>query len=117
MQPAPPILFPSLSLDTSRLFPARGASPLSRLYGPRRLPSVTPCRNADMGGQVGQLRAQLLRSEQEKELMRMTLQEEKEEREKAQKQVGCAHVIRLGGEALMYAVWADVPFPDFFRAV
>jgi hypothetical protein len=38
--------------------------------------------------QINNLRAQLLRSEQEKELMRVKLQEEKLEREKAQKQVG-----------------------------
>lgn len=38
--------------------------------------------------QTNTLRAQLLRSEQEKELMRVKLEEERLEREKAQKQVG-----------------------------
>lgn len=38
--------------------------------------------------QINALRAQLLRSEQEKELMRSKLAEEKQQREKAQKQVG-----------------------------
>lgn len=50
----------------------------------------TPCRVAELkevGGQIGQLRAQLLRSEQEMHLMRSKLEEEKTEREKAQKQV------------------------------
>ncbi len=37
--------------------------------------------------QINHLRAQLLRSEQEKELMRVKLQEEQAERQKAQKQV------------------------------
>ncbi len=37
--------------------------------------------------QINNLRAQLLRSEQEKELMRVKLQEEQQQREKAQKQV------------------------------
>jgi hypothetical protein len=41
--------------------------------------------------QIGQLRGQLLHSEQEKELMRLKLEQERLEREKAQKQVrgGC----------------------------
>ena len=38
--------------------------------------------------QIGHLRGQLLRSEQDKELMRIKLEEEIAEREKAQKQVG-----------------------------
>ena len=41
-----------------------------------------------MSEHISHLRAQLLWSEQEKELMRIKLQEEKVEREKAQKQVG-----------------------------
>lgn len=40
-----------------------------------------------MDEQIGHLRAQLLRSEQDRELMRVKLEEETAEREKAQKQV------------------------------
>jgi molecular chaperone GrpE (heat shock protein) len=43
--------------------------------------------NKEVHGQIAQLRAQLLRSEQEMQLMRTKLEEEKTEREKAQKQV------------------------------
>jgi hypothetical protein len=46
-----------------------------------------PYRNADVEEQIGHLRAQLLRSEQDKDLMRVKLEEETAEREKAQKQV------------------------------
>ncbi|KAJ9530112.1 hypothetical protein QJQ45_023377, partial [Haematococcus lacustris] len=42
--------------------------------------------SAEVVGQIGHLRGQLLRSEQENELMRIKLEEEKQEREKAQKQ-------------------------------
>ena len=49
-----------------------------------------------MEEQINNLRAQLLRSEQEKELMRVKLQEEKLEREKAQKQVGTGAAERIG---------------------
>ena len=49
-----------------------------------------------MGGQVAQLRAQLLRSEQEMHLMRSKLEEERTEREKAQKQVGGGGGQRVG---------------------
>lgn len=45
------------------------------------------CRNADVEEQIGHLRAQLLRSEQDNELMRIKLEQETAEREKAQKQV------------------------------
>jgi hypothetical protein len=40
--------------------------------------------------QISHLRAQLLRSEQDNELMRIKLEQETAEREKAQKQVCCA---------------------------
>ena len=43
--------------------------------------------------QINVLRAQLLRSEQEKELMRVKLQEEQLQREKAQKEVTTAAMI------------------------
>lgn len=46
------------------------------------------CRNADVEAQISHLRAQLLRSEQDNELMRIKLEQETAEREKAQKQVG-----------------------------
>lgn len=46
------------------------------------------CSNADVEAQIGHLRAQLLRSEQDNELMRIKLEQETAEREKAQKQVG-----------------------------
>ena len=45
------------------------------------------------------MRAQLLRAEQEKELMRVKLEEEVAEREKAQRQVEAAKKIMLGGAA------------------
>lgn len=45
------------------------------------------CSNADVEQQIGHLRAQLLRSEQDNELMRVKLEAETAEREKAQKQV------------------------------
>lgn len=67
--------------------------------------ALVPCDgSAELGseleGQIGSLRGQLLRSEQEKELMRIKLQEEKTEREKAQKQVRC----RAVGQARI-SVW------------
>lgn len=43
-------------------------------------------RNADVEEQISHLRAQLLRSEQDNELMRIKLEQETAEREKAQKQ-------------------------------
>jgi hypothetical protein len=49
---------------------------------------VALCSNADVECQIGHLRAQLLRSEQDNELMRIKLEQETAEREKAQKQVG-----------------------------
>jgi hypothetical protein len=49
---------------------------------------ILRCRDTDVVEQIGHLRAQLLRSEQDKELMRIKLEEEIAEREKAQKQVG-----------------------------
>lgn len=49
-----------------------------------------PCRNAEVEEQISHLRAQLLRSEQDNELMRIKLEQETAEREKAQKQVCCA---------------------------
>jgi hypothetical protein len=48
---------------------------------------TTRCRHADEA-QISHLRAQLLRSEQDNELMRIKLEQETAEREKAQKQVG-----------------------------
>lgn len=48
---------------------------------------VAVCRNADVEEQISHLRAQLLRSEQDNELMRIKLEQETAEREKAQKQV------------------------------
>jgi hypothetical protein len=53
---------------------------------------VCSCSNADVECQIGHLRAQLLRSEQDNELMRIKLEQETAEREKAQKQVGCYHL-------------------------
>lgn len=49
---------------------------------------------SDVEEKIGVLRAQLLRSEQEKELMRIKLEEETAEREKAQKQVCCSVLLR-----------------------
>ncbi len=43
--------------------------------------------SAEVEEQIAQLRGQLLHSEQEKDLMRLKLEQEKSEREKAQKQV------------------------------
>lgn len=43
--------------------------------------------SAEVEEQIGHLRGQLLRSEQEMELMRIKLEEEKKERQKAQDQV------------------------------
>ncbi|GAX77261.1 hypothetical protein CEUSTIGMA_g4707.t1 [Chlamydomonas eustigma] len=54
--------------------------------------------NKEVHGQIAQLRAQLLRSEQEMQLMRTKLEEEKTEREKAQKQAEMAKKIMLGGQ-------------------
>ena len=51
------------------------------------LSPLPPCRNADVEAQISHLRAQLLRSEQDNELMRIKLEQETAEREKAQKQV------------------------------
>jgi hypothetical protein len=45
------------------------------------------CRNADVEEHISHLRAELLRSEQDNELMRIKLEQETAEREKAQKQV------------------------------
>jgi hypothetical protein len=57
---------------------------------------AAPLSNSEVEEQLVHLRAQLLRAEQEKELMRVKLEEEVAEREKAQKQVGRA----LWGAAL-----------------
>lgn len=54
-----------------------------------------PCRNADVAEQIEHLRGHLLRSEQDNELMRVKLEEEKAEREKAQKQAELAKKMML----------------------
>lgn len=52
------------------------------------LPCCSPLNsNAEVEEQISQLRSQLLHIEQEKELMRIKLEEEVAEKEKAQKQV------------------------------
>lgn len=53
--------------------------------------------------QIAHLRAQLLRMEQEKELMRIKLEEEKVEREKAQKQVRARWGRRAGEQGVCKA--------------
>ncbi len=66
-----------------------------------------PCyhSNADVEQQIGHLRAQLLRSEQDNELMRIKLEQETAEREKAQKQA-CA----LDGSCTMHMpLCVDMP--------
>ena len=52
--------------------------------------------HGDVVAQIEHLRGEMLRSEQEKELMRVKLQEEVAEREKAQKQVEVAKAIMRG---------------------
>ena len=88
-----------------------------------------PCyhSNADVEQQIGHLRAQLLRSEQDNELMRIKLEQETAEREKAQKQAcaldgsctthaalrGHAHVVAQGRAwhvvtaATAHAAWCN----------
>jgi len=44
-------------------------------------------RNADVEAEIAQLRAQLLHADQSRELVQNQLQEEKEERERAQRKV------------------------------
>lgn len=61
-----------------------------RLLCPMNPPlPLPPCHSVTAEGeeQISHLRGQLLRSEQDKELMRSKLEEERGEREKAQKQV------------------------------
>lgn len=62
-------------------------------------------RNADVEEQIGHLRAQLLRSEQDNELMRIKLEQETAEREKAQKQVGEVLSIRQQSN-VVYRPWS-----------
>lgn len=60
--------------------------------------------------QINNLRAQLLRSEQEKELMRVKLQEEQQQREKAQKQVGRRRgYLHVGAQGVGFRPRSAVP--------
>jgi hypothetical protein len=62
---------------------------------PEPLIAPLPFRNADVAEQIEHLRGHLLRSEQDNELMRVKLEEEKAEREKAQKQAELAKKMML----------------------
>jgi len=89
-----------------RLVAIRLVSALNGLH------AASHCRNADVEEQIGHLRAQLLRSEQDNELMRIKLEQETAEREKAQKQVcsgcqvcaGCFVVVCMYYEPIQYSI-------------
>jgi hypothetical protein len=67
--------------------PAPQPTPFATCLVSPRTHCAPACRNADVEAQISHLRAQLLRSEQDNELMRVKLEQETAEREKAQKQV------------------------------
>lgn len=61
-------------------------------WAPKSPPLTRHCSNPHIEEEIGRLRAELLRKDQENERMQTQLAAEKEERERAQRKVGAAGV-------------------------